>query len=374
MTSSDELDPTTDDRLRELIRTGPAEEPPWSPDTDAILAQGRRAVRRRRLTTVLAGSLGVAVVATGAYALPSALGTAETSSGYADVALAPTVSAAPEPTAPEPTAPAVPSAEPGPDNGWQVAVRPLGKDAILDRCGEQLRAAHPDIAMDEWRIYGVDDHEDVAYSLGDQVELVAGDIGEVCTLLGGWRAEPAVDFDQPAPPPGDHEAILRACSATIGVDLRSWEVRTAMADGIGGTVAVLTSPEEDPHVGTCTLEPSTWDLGMGPSVRIPRAPASEMLEASAGDPVSWRVGVDRVHTCIKSVVQCHGTVYSGGGMVDPEVASLEFALPGDQVVTVPVENGYFAFRAVDGVEGDGLVDITASAYDEHGELIERFTP
>lgn len=362
MTSPDDLDPMRR-RLTDLTRVAAGDEPAWSPDTDAILEQGRRAVRRQRISTAVAGACGVAVVTTVAYAVPGTVTGVDAPSAPAESAPATIVSAAPRTPSPEPA------------GDWREALETFGSDEVLARCRAQVREVHPDIPADEWQFTepGDDRRGKVAYRLGDQLAVAAGEVWETCTVLGGWQPDPPVDFTAPAPPATDHGAILQACSATVGVDLGAWEVRAAMADGVGGLSAVLASPDTDPYVAACELQPSSWDTGLGSGARLLHAPLSEIHAEAADDPVAWRLSIHAAHTCVKSVSPCEGGMYSGAGVLSEEVASLEFELPGDQVIDVPVEDGLYAFRAVDGVSEGGLSDVWISVYNSNGELLERFT-
>jgi hypothetical protein len=358
------------DRWRELFSASALDPDDWRPDIPAILAGGRAAARRRRVLTTAAAVCGAAVVGTGAAAIPALLPDGSGPQVAADTP------ASSQPAPSESASAATTPAPETPASTWREVLEPIEPTDALERCHATLAEERDDVDPGSWEFDNPMPEIDLPqeYYVGDQIWLTSGDAYADCIVPGSWNPGEPIDPEQPAPDPDDHAGILAACSATISTDLREWDVRAADSDGVGGLAAVLTSPDPDPYVAFCHLQPASWQGGIEPGTRVLRAERLAGLQAYAEDaPIQWQVGLEAYHSCIKAdPMPCHGGIYAGAGVVSPDIATLEFTLQSDGTDTIPVTDGLFAFRAVDGVTDRGLGAVWVSAYDAEGEVLGRF--
>lgn len=301
--------------LDDLARDEPA---PVMPSDD--LARGRRALRRRRGvatagSVVVAASVGAALLLGG---LPA---------GPRSGALQP---AGPPAAGPEQPVPLSYAAPLGPPTAGAIEYVPeVVSDAdALARCvsaggirGDQVEVARrPLFAGDSVTIpeIGPDGHEDAG-----------------CMVRGPWLPSPDRPIADSWMDPQDSISILYACSARVGVDLQSWTVSAAMADGLGGLSAALASPGQgffvDCDLGTATGSGDTrFDAHTSPAALHAQALGPEGLAA------------DVFHECSA----CNGgDIYSWAGVLPRGMESAVVVLGDGTQFPVPVGiDGIYAVR------------------------------
>lgn len=318
-------------------------------DTGAAIAQGRRTVRRRRITATVGGAAAAVV------------GVLATMTGVQHVTQ-PDVDFG-DPGGRKPAASGVPADVAYPDLvtsrtgssyvsitgfGWPLAEMDPDDIDKLDAesmCLPMLEQAAPEVPASAWQhseawVDSFPSRATLPTTIEAEHEGVQYDAR--CTLPGEFVPQSRPFLEQP-PSERDHAAISKQCSYLGHVDFAGWQVVAAQTPG--ATVAALRSP--DGHVATCVLSAT---------------PAGRMVQLSQRVEPPTADDVLLFHRAGRSVMVA--------GLAPAGATSVELRVTGS-TSTGSVVNGLFAVAGTRPEEAGLVVQMTA--YDGARNELARYS-
>jgi hypothetical protein len=322
---------------------------PQPVDLDAVLARGRRGLRRRRYLSAGGSVAGIAAIALTAAAVPG-LTAAKQNAQPAGVQ---------SENSQFGPVPGVPRGEAGADQR-------LSKAEATRRCALQ----HPEVKVPL---------EGSGFRSGwvAMYEFKAGAKYAECTVPGGDRPAPAlIKAAAKDPVPTSMADKLRNCSVAAWVDATHW--RVVASDETKGTAASLVaiSPSGNKALG-CEL--SRLPAGMPGSATSTRFLTLDKLgqadpvfdPASGPDHRDLYIGGGGGGPCTAKT--CKGWNESGWGRVSSKAVKVSFRIGNGPVYDVPVgTDGWFAYTWTDKASHPLGKYPNVTAYDSHGKVVKKF--
>jgi len=331
-------------------------------DADALLSRGRRKVRARRASAAVGSAAVLVAAVVGVSQLPTL--SADGPVPPADTPTVPQPTSRPTVTTPSPT-PITPPNLPPRDSltGAQVLEKLTYAEGVR-RCQARFRAEKGEPGTPN-PPEPIDVGQGLQYGMyvTDLLPMKLKDGSETYCPVPGMTASNSVQ--------GDPKAF---CAALTWLDLTDWLI-TSQADGQGGWVATLMSPDRK---AVLVCDRDSPGLTRGKTTAFPNAyvyliygPASGQRVGSAPNG-NVGSGLDATPIHFLGAVKAGRQFWGGGGIAAPKSVRYALYAGSRKLAEAPVEHGVYAMRVWLPARVGEPTEV--QVYDAAGAVIERYMP